>query len=45
MGASLLMLMAKSGHKKTESVRRYFKPSPEATAKLTGPLAPGDARR
>ncbi|MBR7679264.1 site-specific integrase, partial [Streptomyces daliensis] len=29
-GASLLMLMAKSRHKKPENVRRYFKPSPEA---------------
>lgn len=28
-GASLLMLMAKSPHKKPENVRRYFKPSPE----------------
>jgi integrase/recombinase XerC len=27
-GASLLMLMAKSRHKKPENVRRYFKPSP-----------------
>ena len=26
-GASLLMLMAKSRHKKPENVRRYFKPS------------------
>ncbi|WP_032793586.1 MULTISPECIES: site-specific integrase [Streptomyces] len=41
-GASLLMLMAKSRHKKTENVRRYFKPSPEAIASL---LAPGDSRR
>ncbi|GAA3354545.1 hypothetical protein GCM10017744_013030 [Streptomyces antimycoticus] len=28
-GASLLMLMAKSRHKKPENVRRCFKPSPE----------------
>jgi integrase len=28
-GASLLMLMAKSQHKKPENVRRYFKPSPQ----------------
>ena len=33
-GASLLMLMAKSRHKKPENVRRYFKPSPEAIAEL-----------
>jgi hypothetical protein len=31
-GASLLMLMAKSRHKKPENVRRYFKPTPEAIA-------------
>jgi hypothetical protein len=28
-GASLLMLMAKSRHKKPENVRRYFHPTPE----------------
>ena len=44
-GASLLMLMAKSRHRKPENVRRYFKPSPEAIAEVTGLLAPGDARR
>ncbi|MFF6866344.1 tyrosine-type recombinase/integrase [Streptomyces ardesiacus] len=44
-GASLLMLMAKSRHKKPENVRRYFKPSPEAIAELTSLLAPGDTRR
>ncbi len=44
-GASLLMLMAKSRHKKPENVRRYFKPSPEAISELTGLPAPGDARR
>ncbi|MER0478108.1 site-specific integrase [Streptomyces sp. Edi2] len=44
-GASLLMLMAKSRHKKPENVRSYFKPSPEAIAELTSLLAPGDARR
>ncbi|EMF30821.1 tyrosine-type recombinase/integrase [Streptomyces pseudogriseolus] len=43
--ASLLMLMAKSRHKKPENVRRYFKPSPEAIAELTSLLAPGDVRR
>ncbi|ALV49430.1 MULTISPECIES: tyrosine-type recombinase/integrase [Streptomyces] len=44
-GASLLMLMAKSRHKKPENVRRYFKPSPEAISELTSLLAPGDAWR
>ncbi|MBD0743622.1 tyrosine-type recombinase/integrase [Streptomyces sp. CBMA152] len=44
-GASLLMLMAKSRHKKPESVRRYFKPSAESIAELTSLLAPGDAQR
>ncbi|WP_330321131.1 site-specific integrase [Streptomyces clavifer] len=44
-GASLLMLMAMSRHRKPENVRRYFKPSPEAIAELTSLLAPGDARR
>ncbi len=44
-GASLLMLMAKSRHKKPENVRRYFKPSHEAISELTSLLAPGDARR
>ncbi len=41
-GASLLMLPAKSRHRKADNVRQYFKPSPEAIAEL---LAPGDARR
>ncbi|WP_329084037.1 tyrosine-type recombinase/integrase [Streptosporangium sp. NBC_01469] len=44
-GASLLMLMAKSRHKKPENLRRYFKPSPEAIAELTSLLAPGNSRR
>ncbi|MFJ6348682.1 tyrosine-type recombinase/integrase [Streptomyces sp. NPDC092046] len=44
-GASLLMLMAKSRHKKAENVRKYFKPSPEAIAELTSLLAPTDANR
>lgn len=44
-GASLLMLMAKSRHKKPENVRRYFKPSPEAISELTSLLAPSDAQR
>lgn len=44
-GASLLMLMAKSRHKKPENVRKYFKPSPEAIAELTSLLAPGDSQR
>lgn len=44
-GASLLMLMAKSRHRKPENLRRYFKPSPDAIAELTSLLAPGDTRR
>ncbi|EYT81610.1 recombinase [Streptomyces sp. Tu 6176] len=44
-GASELMLMAKSRHKKVENVRRYFKPSTAAIADVTALLAPGDARR
>ncbi|TDD81498.1 site-specific integrase [Saccharopolyspora karakumensis] len=44
-GASLLLLMAKSRHKKPENVRRYFKPSDQALAEITGLLAPGDSRR
>jgi hypothetical protein len=34
------MPMAKSRHKKTENVRRYLKPSPEAIAEVTSLLAP-----
>jgi integrase len=44
-GASLLMLMAKSRHKKPENVRRYFKPSPEAIAERTSLLAPSGSNR
>ncbi|MFE9628972.1 tyrosine-type recombinase/integrase [Streptomyces sp. NPDC006527] len=44
-GASLLMLMAKSRHKKPENVRRYFHPSADAVAEVTSLLAPGDSRR
>ncbi|MFH8385889.1 hypothetical protein ACH4E7_34060 [Kitasatospora sp. NPDC018058] len=44
-GASLLMLMAKSRHRKPENVRHYIKPSPEAIAEITGLPAPTDARR
>jgi len=44
-GARLLMLMAKSRHKKAEKVRRYFKPSPDTIAEVTSRLAPGDSRR
>lgn len=40
-GASGLMLMAKSRHKKAENVRRYFKPSTEAIAEVTSLFAPG----
>ncbi|MFG1966695.1 tyrosine-type recombinase/integrase [Nonomuraea sp. NPDC049028] len=39
-GTSLLMLMAKSRHKKPENLRRYFKPSPDAIAEITSLLAP-----
>jgi integrase len=44
-GASLLMLMAKSRHKKPENVRKYFHPSAGAIAEVTSLLAPGDSRR
>lgn len=44
-GASLLMLMAKSRHKKAEKVRKYFHPSPETIPEVAGLLAPGDRRR
>ena len=44
-GASLLLLMAKSRHKKAENVRRYFKPSHEAIAEVTSLLAPGGRHR
>lgn len=44
-GASPLILMAKSRHKKQENVRCHFKPSQEAIAELTSLLAPGDVRR
>ncbi|MFI9362178.1 hypothetical protein ACIG5E_14160 [Kitasatospora sp. NPDC053057] len=40
-GASLLMLMAKSRHKKAGNVRRCVKPSAEAIAEVTSLLAPG----
>ncbi len=44
-GASLLVLMAKSRHKKPENVRRYFHTSAEAIAEVTSLLAPSDGRR
>ncbi len=44
-GASLLMLMAKSRHKKPENVRKYFRPSADAITEVTSLLAPGDSRR
>jgi len=44
-GASLLILMAKSRHKKPENVRRYFHPPAEAIADVTALLAPGNGRR
>ncbi|MEQ4725241.1 hypothetical protein [Nonomuraea sp. B19D2] len=39
-GASLLMLMAKSRHKKPENLRRYFKPTLDAIAEITSLLTP-----
>jgi hypothetical protein len=39
------MLMAKSRHKKTENVRRYFHLSPEAIGEITSLLGPGDRLR
>jgi hypothetical protein len=44
-GASLLMPMTKSRHKKPENVRRCFKPSPEAIAELASLLVPGGDNR
>jgi integrase/recombinase XerC len=44
-GAGLLMLMAKSRHKKPENVRRYFHPAPEAIGEETSLLGPGNRRR
>lgn len=44
-GASLLMPMAKSRHKKPTIVRRCFKPSPAAIAEITSLLAPGGGNR
>ncbi|WP_320068713.1 hypothetical protein [Micromonospora sp. RTGN7] len=44
-GTNLLMLMAKSRHKKPENVCRYFKPSSEAIAEVTNLLTPGDSTR
>jgi hypothetical protein len=41
-GASLLMLMAKSRHRKAENVRRSFHPSLEAIGAVTVLLVPGD---
>ncbi|MFH5227598.1 tyrosine-type recombinase/integrase [Antrihabitans spumae] len=44
-GASLLELMAKSRHRKPDSLRRYFKPSPAAMRAITSLLGPGADRR
>ncbi|MGW1997776.1 hypothetical protein [Embleya sp. NPDC001921] len=41
----MLLLMAKSRHRKPDNLSRYVKASPEAIAKLTTLLAPGDVRR
>ncbi|MFE3450846.1 hypothetical protein ACFXJ8_18135 [Nonomuraea sp. NPDC059194] len=38
-GASPLMLMAKSRHKKPENLRRCFKPTPDAIAEIASLLA------
>lgn len=39
-GASELMLMAKSRHRRPESIRQYFKPTAEAIAGVTSLLGP-----
>ncbi len=47
-GAIPLMLMAKPrhrGHRGPENAKRYFKPSPESVAEVTGLPVPGGARR
>jgi len=44
-GASLLMLMANSRHKKTENVRPLLQAVPEAIAELTSLFAPGGSNR
>lgn len=44
-GDGLLMLMARSRHKKTENVRRCFKPSPEGIAEVTRRHTPANIRR
>jgi integrase/recombinase XerC len=44
-GVNLLLLMAKSRHRKADSLRVYFHPSGEDTAAVTALLAPGDSRR
>jgi integrase/recombinase XerC len=41
----LLLLMAKSRHRKADSLRVYFHPSGEDIAAVTASLAPGDSRR
>lgn len=40
-GANLLELMAKSRHRKADTLRHYFKPSPQAMRELTSRLGPG----
>lgn len=44
-GVNLLLLMAKSRHRKADSLRMYFHPTGEDIAALTAHLAPGDTRR
>jgi len=44
-GVNVLLLMAKSRHRKPDDLSRYVKPSPEAIAGPTSLLAPRDVRR
>lgn len=44
-GVNMLLLMAKSRHRKPDNLSRYVKPSPQAIARLTSLLAPKDTRR
>lgn len=44
-GASLLMLMAKSRHKKPDHLRKYFHASAEAIAEVTSLFVPGNSGR
>jgi hypothetical protein len=44
-GVNLLLLMAKSRHRKADSLRIYFHPTSDDIAALTTLLAPGGTRR